>query len=51
MKKAIYVLCLFVVVYVGLQLVEFKLNEPYRNRFNNEAYLNGEISITCYNII
>lgn len=51
MKKVIYALCIITVIYVGLQLIEFKLNEPYLNRFSNEAYLKGEISITQYNII
>lgn len=51
MKKLIYVICLFTLIYLGLHILEFKLNEPYRNRLSNEAYLNGEISLTYYDFI
>lgn len=51
MKKLVYALCLFTLVYLGLHMVQFQMNEPYRNRFSNEAYLNGEISLTYYDFI
>lgn len=51
MKKAVVVLWLFAVVYLGLHIMQFAANEPYRNRMENEAYTSGQITMTYYKIL
>lgn len=51
MKKLVYTVCLFTLIYLGLHILEFKMNEPYRNRLSNEAYLSGMETVTCYDFI
>lgn len=51
MKKVFYAFCVLAAMYIGLNALEFKLNEPYRNRYSNPAYLNGTETVVQYNII
>lgn len=51
MNKIAYVICILAAFYLGLQLLEFQMNEPYRNRNQNEAYINGEVSVSYYDFI
>lgn len=43
-----YVLCAVAVLYLGYHLILCGLNTGYRNRYQNDAYMSGETSVTYY---
>lgn len=51
MKKFLKVLYVAFVVYMAMHMIMFMRNAPYRNRFENEAYRNGEVRVAYYSFM
>lgn len=48
MKKFVFVVCLFSVLYLAYHFCIYAANAEYRNRMNDPEYLSGNKIVTYY---